>query len=336
METIYGAFGGAHGQAGRSRSRYAGERIEADLDWYLLGRRPYHPALRRFLVPDTMSPFDAGGVNRYAYCGGDPINRIDPSGHFGLPWKGSVVPNLNSSIRPPARAVVDPPGVSATPVLVASAAAASTDVTRISANIPSGSLAAPSRPGDVVLGQLASATGPYLPATDREVLADFDLGKFEDTPPPTRQPSRSRQRAAVRGWTRQSPRPNTYIWTTNTVLTPQVAGNLTRALRSRGIKHVYVYAGYEGVRSGENWDSATEAPKYVSVGYTELAERDIVSVVRRNGTNVTLVDARGLTEESMAMRLRRMGVHVVAISFGTVDTAVTAALNAGYASTSAP
>lgn len=37
----------------------------------------------RFTNPDSLSPFGAGGVNPYAYCGGDPINNADPSGHIG-------------------------------------------------------------------------------------------------------------------------------------------------------------------------------------------------------------------------------------------------------------
>ncbi|WP_434626815.1 RHS repeat-associated core domain-containing protein [Chromobacterium sp. CV08] len=49
------------------------------------GYRAYSPALMRFRCPDSLSPFGAGGVNAYAYCAGDPVNRADPSGH--LSWQ---------------------------------------------------------------------------------------------------------------------------------------------------------------------------------------------------------------------------------------------------------
>ncbi|WP_447869048.1 RHS repeat-associated core domain-containing protein, partial [Pseudomonas putida] len=53
---------------------------------YLLGngRRAFNPSLMRFISPDSMSPFAAGGLNSYAYCLGDPVNREDPSGYFSL------------------------------------------------------------------------------------------------------------------------------------------------------------------------------------------------------------------------------------------------------------
>ncbi|MCU7238566.1 MULTISPECIES: RHS repeat-associated core domain-containing protein [Pseudomonas] len=49
---------------------------------YLLGNghRCYSPGLFRFQSPDQLSPFGKGGINAYAYCGGDPVNRWDPSG----------------------------------------------------------------------------------------------------------------------------------------------------------------------------------------------------------------------------------------------------------------
>lgn len=51
---------------------------------YLLGNgyRAFSPILMRFHSPDSLSPFGRGGINYYSYCGGDPINRIDPSGHM--------------------------------------------------------------------------------------------------------------------------------------------------------------------------------------------------------------------------------------------------------------
>ncbi|MBA6088212.1 MULTISPECIES: RHS repeat-associated core domain-containing protein [Pseudomonas] len=57
---------------------------------YLLGngRRAFNPSLMRFISSDTMSPFAAGGLNSYAYCLCDPINRQDPLGSFSI--KGSA------------------------------------------------------------------------------------------------------------------------------------------------------------------------------------------------------------------------------------------------------
>lgn len=53
------------------------------------GYREYSPLLMRFNCPDSLSPFGAGGVNPYAYCAGDPINRSDPGGHHSfLGWLG--------------------------------------------------------------------------------------------------------------------------------------------------------------------------------------------------------------------------------------------------------
>ncbi|WP_242485730.1 RHS repeat-associated core domain-containing protein [Pseudomonas sp. TH41] len=50
---------------------------------YLLGNgyRAFNPVLMRFNSPDSWSPFGEGGLNAYAYCVGDPINRRDRNGH---------------------------------------------------------------------------------------------------------------------------------------------------------------------------------------------------------------------------------------------------------------
>ncbi len=64
---------------------FNGEARERALGWSLLGRgyRAYNPALMRFHSPDTAAPEDAG-INPYVYCGGNPVNWHDPSGHYGI------------------------------------------------------------------------------------------------------------------------------------------------------------------------------------------------------------------------------------------------------------
>ncbi|RMQ43202.1 hypothetical protein ALQ04_02871 [Pseudomonas cichorii] len=66
------------------RSAFNGELREPSTGWYLLGQgyRAYNPVLMRFHSPDSLSPFDRGGLNPYAYCLGDPVNYLDPDGHI--------------------------------------------------------------------------------------------------------------------------------------------------------------------------------------------------------------------------------------------------------------
>lgn len=69
-----------------ARSGFAGDIREVVLSWYWMGARVYIPWLRRFISPDAHSPFGRGGANRHTFCGGDPINRIDPTGHAWWNW----------------------------------------------------------------------------------------------------------------------------------------------------------------------------------------------------------------------------------------------------------
>ncbi|MBC3438288.1 RHS repeat-associated core domain-containing protein [Pseudomonas sp. BW16M2] len=73
---------------------YNGQLLERDSQGYLLGNghRLYDPQLMRFVCPDALSPFGEGGLNAYMYCGGDPVNNVDPSGRWSisgvLKWLG--------------------------------------------------------------------------------------------------------------------------------------------------------------------------------------------------------------------------------------------------------
>lgn len=62
--------------------RFTAERPDRVTGHYLLGKgyRAFNPVLMRFNSPDRLSPFDDGGVNAYTYCGGEPINHVDPEG----------------------------------------------------------------------------------------------------------------------------------------------------------------------------------------------------------------------------------------------------------------
>jgi RHS repeat-associated protein len=86
----YTAYGSQSSQRTASTHLgFNGQRRERPTGWYHLGNghRVYNPVLMRFHSPDRLSPFGKGGVNAYAYCGGSPINRVDPSGA----WWFSVV-----------------------------------------------------------------------------------------------------------------------------------------------------------------------------------------------------------------------------------------------------
>ncbi|KAF3221860.1 hypothetical protein TWF679_007075 [Orbilia oligospora] len=79
----YTAYG--YGKEGPSIG-FNGQWRDPVTGWYHLGNgyRVYNPVLMRFHTPDTWSPFKSGEINPYTYCLGDPINRIDPTGHFSI------------------------------------------------------------------------------------------------------------------------------------------------------------------------------------------------------------------------------------------------------------
>lgn len=84
QDTAYSPYGHRPAEGWMfSLAGFNGEQLDAVTGLYLLGNgyRAYSPTLMRFTSPDSMSPFGAGGLNAYAYCLGDPVNRVDPTGH---------------------------------------------------------------------------------------------------------------------------------------------------------------------------------------------------------------------------------------------------------------
>ncbi len=67
--------------------RYRGYYFDAETGFYWVQTRYYNPEWCRWISPDTLDYLDpetAHGLNLYAYCGNDPVNFTDPSGHFVL------------------------------------------------------------------------------------------------------------------------------------------------------------------------------------------------------------------------------------------------------------
>lgn len=89
-----------------TRTAFNGEQLILSLEKYLLGNgyRAYSPTLMRFISSDSWSPFRKGGLNAYAYCHCDPVNRNDPTGQAGdfkIPNHGDKTQFRPSQRKPP-------------------------------------------------------------------------------------------------------------------------------------------------------------------------------------------------------------------------------------------
>ena len=80
MPTITDWNGNARSQSAYgNRFMFTGREWISELGIYDYRNRFYHPGLGRFLQKDPLG-LAAGDANLFRYCGGDPVNRNDPSG----------------------------------------------------------------------------------------------------------------------------------------------------------------------------------------------------------------------------------------------------------------
>jgi len=82
-ETDYLPFGEVL-LGGESRYLFTGQEKDKGTSLMYYGARYYSPFLRRFTQPDTIiqDVYDPQTLNRYAYVRNNPVNRVDPSGHW--------------------------------------------------------------------------------------------------------------------------------------------------------------------------------------------------------------------------------------------------------------
>ena len=67
--------------------RYRGYVYDQETELYYVGSRYYDPEIGRWINADNMitTGSDLTGLNLFAYCGNNPVNRVDPSGQFWIP-----------------------------------------------------------------------------------------------------------------------------------------------------------------------------------------------------------------------------------------------------------
>ena len=125
----YSPYGYHPFDASLNAAGFNGERPEPITGHYLLGQgyRAFNPVLMRFNSPDSWSPFGEGGINAYAYCDNDPMNKVDPTGHIPNAWKGlknlfgrvpkrmRSTPSVATHTAPPVTTTLKDTGFPATP-----------------------------------------------------------------------------------------------------------------------------------------------------------------------------------------------------------------------------
>ena len=67
--------------------RYRGYYYDTETQLFYCNSRYYSPEICRFISPDSieyLDPQSIDGLNLYAYCGNDPVNKCDLSGNFAI------------------------------------------------------------------------------------------------------------------------------------------------------------------------------------------------------------------------------------------------------------
>ena len=100
--------------------RYRGYYYDSETGFYYLKSRYYDPAICRFISADDPSYLGAGettqGLNLFAYCLNDPVNRIDADGNWSMPNWAKIAVGAVATVA--AVAVTVATGGAALPVIV--------------------------------------------------------------------------------------------------------------------------------------------------------------------------------------------------------------------------
>jgi len=356
----YGAYGEGP-TLDLARTAYAGEVLEHDSGWYLLGERPYAPLQRRFLATDPTSPFGGGGFNRYAYCVGDPINRVDPTGSVSIRWwaggagdrvrmrGGSQQSSLGATTGASLSLSIATPGMST------QVAASNIDLVP-SVGVAAGSRVQSARPSQGVLGQLApgspsSASTALTPPT-RSLHDEPFFGRMptishekapgrtsrrvtqvvgDAIPPDMIEQTRYGTTRVTEGWIGLPHRrnPASTIWASDTAIVATYLRRLIGELSTRGVTRANLFTGAHGDPEGKrNWSRTTRRRRMRESEFY-LHDLNTESELARDnhGIELDVYDMAMMDREEFRATLAQDGIHIIGCCFGAADREVMAALN---------
>ena len=101
--------------------RYRGYYYDTETELYFLKTRYYDPEIGRFMTIDGieyLDPETINGLNLYAYCGNNPVMRVDPNGNAWWHWLLGAVAVVGLAIA----TIVSAGGVGAGLLAIAAAA----------------------------------------------------------------------------------------------------------------------------------------------------------------------------------------------------------------------
>ena len=149
--------------------RYRGYYYDVETGWYYLNARYYDPAVGRFLSPDGQINnvgSDLLGANLFAYCGNNPVNRIDPNGNEWWHWLAAATIVVGTAVA----LVISAGGVA--PAMMAAASVAN--------GFTAGSTTATIAAGALVGGYYDPNVGRFL-SPDAILITDRDVQIYNDS-----------------------------------------------------------------------------------------------------------------------------------------------------------
>ena len=146
----------------RNPIRYRGYVYDNETGWYYLQSRYYDPANHRFINADSYASTDSTdpiSCNMFAYCGNNPVNRIDPTGEAWWEWALAAVVVAVAAV-----AVV---------VTAGGAAAGMAAVAAVASGTAASSTAATVAAGVFIGSSVGLATSAYEAASTSRSLDEF-------------------------------------------------------------------------------------------------------------------------------------------------------------------